>query len=56
MIIVTSFYCDIFSEKLRFENFPLDLSNTREGVSSGSPKTEKRVENTTRSEVFEVSG
>ena len=29
-----------------------NISNTRDGVSSGYPNTEKRVENTTRSGVF----
>ena len=29
-----------------------NISNTRDSVSSGSPNTEKRVENTTRSGVF----
>jgi len=49
VIIRTSFYLDIYFEKLQFETFFLNISNTRDSVSSGYPNTEKGVENTTRS-------
>ena len=37
---------------MNFDSRVSNISNTSDGVSSGYPNTEKRVENTTRSGVF----
>ena len=43
---------EMFPEISGLERIVDAISNTRDGVSSGYPNTEKRVENTTRSGVF----
>ena len=41
--------------EMQLLHFACNISNTRDRVSSGYPNTDKRVENTTRSEIRGVS-